>query len=398
LRSSGFNPFGPDPLSEAIRSRVREFIEQTVEEELEAALGAGRYERLEGRQGFRHGHEDRTIGTSLGPAAISVPRGRLFGEDGSTREWSSRTLPRYQRRTAEIDNAVVSLYLCGANTRRIKTALRPMLKGTALSRSAVSRLVTRLKDECERWRKRSLKDESFVYLYLDGFSVTLRCAGRVVSMTILGVVGVRHDGHKALVSLDLAGGESEEAWKSLVDGLVARGLDRPLLCVIDGCPGLEKALQATWRNVSIQRCTVHKLRNLLAKAPKHAYDAIRDDYHAIVYAGTEEEGRKAYDHFLEKWTSRCQRVAESLREGGEQLLTFYRFPRSQWKSLRTTNVIERVHEEFRRRIKTQASLPNEDSAMTLLVALILSGQVRLRRIDGWDDMAQVVKCYTKRPA
>ena len=140
----------------------------------------------------------------------------------------------------------------------------------------------------------------------------------------------------------------------------------------------------------MQRCCVHKLRNLERKAPKHALAAIRDDFHRIVYAATADAARTAYTTFERTWAKRCPGVVTSLREGADELLTFFTFPKAQWKTLRTTNVIERLHEEFRRRVKTQGSLPGEDAAVVLLFSLVASGQIKLRRIDGWRKIAAVL--------
>src|SRR5262249_12905592 len=198
---------------------------------------------------------------------------------------------------------------------------------------------------------------------------------------VLGVVGVLPDGRKQLVALDLCAGESFTAWKACLDDLVARGLRGPVLCVIDGNPGLRLAGSLGWPRAAVQRCCVHKLRNLERKAPKHALAAIRDDFHRIVYAASTDAARAAYAAFERAWAKSCPGVVTSLREGGDELLTFFRFPRAQWKTLRTTNTIERLHEEFRRRVKTQGSLPSEDAALVLLFSLVASGQIRVRRID-----------------
>ena len=135
---------------------------------------------------------------------------------------------------------------------------------------------------------------------------------------------------------------------------------------------------------------MHKLRNLERKSPKHALAAIRDDFHRIVYAASADTARAAYTAFEYTWAKRCPGVVTSLREGGDELLTVFRFPKVQWKTLRTTNVIERLHEEFRRRVKTQGSLPGEDAAVVLLFSLVVSGQIKLRRIDGWRKIAAVL--------
>jgi transposase-like protein len=167
-----------------------------------------------------------------------------------------------------------------------------------------------------------------------------------------------------------------------------------MLAVIDGNVGLRRAVGEIWPRAAVQRCCVHKLRNLERKAPKHALPAIRDDFHRIVYAANADPARVAYIAFERTWTKRCPGVATSLREGGDELLTFFTFPKSQWKTLRTTNTIERLHEEFRRRVKTQGSLPSEDSAVVLLFSLVASGQIRLRKIDGWRKLATVLSQHT----
>jgi len=393
-----FAPFGPDPLADVIRARVREVIEQTVEAELVAALGAASYARVDERQGYRHGHLVRTLGTTVGPTTVALPRARLFTPTGESQEWRSRVVRRYHRRMAAVDNALVATVLAGTNTRRVRGALRPLLRPGLLSKSAVSRLVTRLQAQWEAWRDRPLGEEHYVHLYLDGFGLAVRCGGRVVRLVVLAVVGVEPDGQKRLVALDLAASESQEAWQGLLAGLVARGVRAPLAATIDGCPGLRQALAAVWPALPVQRCVVHKLRNLLAKAPRHAHDAVRDDFHAIVYARTAAEAATAYERFETRWATQCQRVVESLREAGTELLTVFRFPKRQWKSLRTTNVIERLNEEFRRRVKTQASLPNERAVLILLWGLMASGQLRLRRIDGWQAISAVMAARLRQAA
>jgi transposase-like protein len=303
-----FEPFGSDALGDAMRSKIREVVLEFVNSELAAVVGATRYERAEQRRGYRHGSERRTVGTSMGPATLELPRARLFKPDGSTEEWRSQVARRYQRRARDVDNAIVGAYLGGVNTRKLRGAPGALVRDTPLSKSAVSRIVTRLKAQFDQWKTRPLRDESCVYLYLDGFNVKVRCAGRVSRMTVLAIVGVRGDGNKVLLALELAGSESEGAWKPVLDSLVARGLAAPLLCVVDGCQGLDSAIGAVWNGVPIQRCAVHKLRNLLGKAPAHAHDAVRDDFHAIVYADSEKEARAAYQLFLQRWSGRCQGV------------------------------------------------------------------------------------------
>ena len=384
-------PAGPHELErvslgELIHQYVRVAIETAVHEELRATLGATPYERNEARRGYRNGTKERTLTGPSGPVTLTLPRATLF-RAADAKEWTSTILPRYQRRMPEVNEAVAATYLAGGNTRRIRGALQPLLKAAPLSKSAVSRVVATLKDGLEAWRTRSLADLDVIYVYLDGFALRVRTAGKVVSAPVLGVVGVLPDGRKQLLALDLCAGESFAAWKGCLDDLTARGFRAPVLCIIDGNAGLRQAVDRVWPRAAVQRCGVHKLRNLERKAPKHALAEIRDDFHRIVYAGSGDAARAAFVAFERAWAKRCPGVVASLREGGEELLTF---PKGQWKTLRTTNVIERLNEEFRRRVKTQGSLPSEDTALVLLFSLVASGQIKLRRIDGWRKIAAVL--------
>ncbi len=390
-KSVGAHELEPVSLSELIHQHVRVAIETAVHEELRAALGTTPYERSGVRRGYRNGMKMRTLTGPTGPVALTVPRATLFA---GAKEWTSRIVPRYQRRMPQVNEAVVATYLAGGNTRRIRGALQPLLKAAPLSKSAVSRVIATLKDGLEAWRTRSLADLEVIYVYLDGFALRVRSAGKVVSVPVLGVVGVLPDGHKQLLALELCGGESFAAWKGCLDDLVARGLRAPVLAIIDGNAGLRRAVGLVWPRAAVQRCCVHKLRNLERKAPKHALAEIRDDFHRIVYAGNADAARTAYAAFERTWSKRCPGVVASLREGRDELLTFLTFPKTQWKTLRTTNVIERLHEEFRRRVKTQGSLPSEDAAVVLLFSLVASGQIRLRRIDGWRKIAAALSQHT----
>jgi len=195
-----------------LQTRLREAVELVLEEELSSALGAPRYERLEGRRGYRNGIEERSITTGTGTRKVRVPRGRVIAKDGSTEEFRSELLPRYARRTEEVDAAILSCYLAGANSRRIRKALEPLLGEEHLSKSAVSRVVARLKK-----------------LFEDGFHLKIRMARRVVSVPVLAVLGVRQDGEKVLVGLRLAPSEAAANWSEVIVDLQKRGLPAPLM-------------------------------------------------------------------------------------------------------------------------------------------------------------------------
>lgn len=373
-----------------LQSQVRKAIEITLEEELAEALGCGRYERSGERVGFRNGKHRRLITTACGPKELEIPRGRVVHEDGSSGEFRSAILPRYARRTHEVDEAILGLYLAGANSRRIKKALAPLLGEEHLSKSAVSRVVSRLKAHFARWSERDLSQESYVILFLDGFHLKVRLARRVVSVPVLAVLGVAEDGSKVLVALRLAVSEAGAHWKWLIEDLEARGLEAPRYVVSDGHKGLAKAVKV-WPEAKVQRCVQHKWENLKKHCPAHAHGELKRGWDAIVRADGSMDARQAYAAFLAKWSKLVPAVARSLEEAGLDLLTFYELPKFLWRSVRTTNALENLNREFRRRTKTQGSFATEAAGVTLLWGLVAFGQIRLRRINGYEQLAQLLE-------
>ncbi len=377
-----------DPLEEAVRFQVRAFIEAMVEAELQAALGGrDRYERKGAPKGYRNGHRDRQLVGTFGQQRVSLPRARLIDESGGEQEWHSQTIRAYKRVTKQAEALIAQVYLAGTNTRRVRRALASLFGG-AVSKDTVSRAWRKVQGDWAAWQARDLSQEDIVRLILDGTGVKVRLDKRVTSIPLLVALGVRRDGQKVLLAVKNMGGESEAAWRCVLDDLLARGLRAPELVIVDGGRGLEAALASLWSDIPVQRCTVHKERNLLSHAPKQLHDEIKADYSDMMYAADAEAARKMRKAFLAKWRRRCPGVAESLEEAGERLFTFLRYPPGQWKSLRTTNAIERLHGEFKRRIKTQCALPSAETAAMLFWALMASGQITMRRIDGWQTLNQ----------
>jgi len=383
-----------DPLETELRARARGFIEELIRGELDAVLARPRYGRSQitgneakaGVAGHRHGSRRRTLTGTFGPIEIEVPRARLDAADGKTTEWRSSALRAYQRRTLTADALIASTYLAGTNTRRVRRALAALFGGT-VGKDTVSRTWRKVKSDWDAWNARSLAAEPIVRLILDGTVVRVRLDRKATSISLLVVIGVRADGQKVLLAIKSMGGESAEAWRSVLDDLVRRGLQRPQFLIVDGAPGLDKAIAAVWDGVPVQRCTVHKHRNLLAHAPERLHEEVTADYSDMIYATTCEEIEARRKAFIRKWRLKHRAVADSLEEAGERLFAFTRLPPSQWKSARTTNAIERLHEEFKRRIKTQTVLPSADTAAMLFWALLASGQISMRKVDGWQTLA-----------
>ena len=385
-----------DPIEHAVRDRVRSFIEGLIEGELAAVLARPRYGRRAqdgdgaatsaGVAGHRHGRRTRTLTGTFGRTEIAVPRARLMQPDGGTTEWKSAALRTYQRRTQAAEALIASAYLAGVNTRRVRRALAALLGG-AVGKDIVSRTWRKVKGDWDAWNARSLTDEPIVRLILDGTVVRVRLDRKATAISLLVVIGVRADGQKVLLAVRNMGGESAEAWRAVLNDLIKRGLRRPDFLIVDGAAGLDAAIAAVWDGVPVQRCTVHKHRNLLAHAPERLHEEITADYSDMIYAATPEEIETRRKAFIRKWRLKHRAVADSLEEAGDRLFAFAALPPSQWKSARTTNAIERLHEEFKRRIKTQTVLPSAETAAMLFWALLASGQIMMRKIDGWRTLA-----------
>src|SRR6476660_6906098 len=238
-----------DAIEDGVRARARGFIETMLEEELSEALSRPRYGRRKPGEdeaapsvvGVRHGHRERTLTGTFGKTRIAVPRARLTGEDGKTREWRSGSLRAYQRRTRAADALIASTYLAGTNTRRVRRALAALFGGT-VGKDTVSRTWRKVKGDWDAWNTRSLAGEPIVRLILDGTVVKVRLDRKATGISLLVVLGVRQDGQKILLAIKNMGGESEAAWRGVLDDLIARGLKTPEFIVVDGGAGLEKRL------------------------------------------------------------------------------------------------------------------------------------------------------------
>ena len=385
-----------EALDQAIRGRLRDLIETILEDELSVALGAVASERTQERRGYRNGCRERTLTCQAGTTSFTVPRARMFEASGETSEYRSRFLPHYERRTSAVKKTLLGASVLGTSTRKVRKALSPLWKGGPLSKSSVSRLAPKLRAPLDAFCERDLSQRRWIYVYLDAIALRVRLAGKVVSVPVMVALGVDTDGEKELLALSLRSSEGTAAWEAVCADLRDRGVSDPELLMIDGSKGLRAAVETVWPHSAIQRCMVHKLRNLLTHAPAHARDEVKADYLTIVDAVNESSARKAWARFVRKWKKSLHGVVQSLEEGGDELLTFYRYPKSQWLSLRTTNIIERLNEEFRRRVKVQGSLPDAPCAVSLLHALWADGAISMRRIRGYRDITQVIAKHLDR--
>lgn len=373
----------PDPVAALIREAIRGVLETAVAEEVTAALGRAAWERVSERRGYRHGTSPRTLVTGEGPVQLAVPRARLAQADGSTTEWQTSVLPKYARRRAPVDAILAQLYVSGASTRDLRRALQPLLGSQALSRSAVSRVVVKLQAAYRTWRTRSLAEAPIAYLYLDGQRVRVRADRGVTTAVVLMALGVRPSGEKVVLALRLVSDETAAAWQTLLEDLTHRGLGRPALVISDGSQGAQAALDLTWPGMPHQRCLVHKLRNLLAVTPRPLQGALIADFRRFSKATSPAAVRAGVAHFRRTWATRWSAAVVCLDEAGAQLTSYTAFPVALWKGLRSTNIIERVFGEFRRRLKVQGALSTPEAVLVVMWGTLATGAIQLRRAPGY---------------
>ena len=268
----------------------------------------------------------------------------------------------------------------------MRRALAALFDGT-VGKDTVSRTWRKVKSDWDAWNTRSLAEEPIVRLILDGTVVRVRLDRKATSISLLVVLGVRADGQKVLLAIKSMGGESAEAWRTVLDDLIKRGLRRPEFLIVDGAPGLDKAIASVWDGVPVQRCTVHKHRNLFAHAPERLHDEITADYNDMIYATTPRRSKPAARPSSANGGSSIAPLPTAWRKPASACSPSPACRRANGAALRTTNAIERLHEEFKRRIKTQTVLPSAETAAMLFWALLASGQINMRKVDGWQTLA-----------
>jgi len=348
-------------VEEQLKEHHRLFLEELMRYERQQHLGVAPYERAAKRADQANGFYQRTLLSRLGPMELAVPRSRsgLF---------QTQILRRYQRREAAVDEALRKVFLLGVSTRQAGPALATLLD-EAVSAATVSTVSKVLDQTVAAWHRRALKD-TYRYLVFDGVSVRIRLVGKVQRRVALCAYGIAEDGQRELIDFLLVRSESEENWRSLLEELWRRGLHGTKLRLIttDGNPGLIAALQLVWPRVSLQRCWVHKLRNVSAKLKKSQQECLQEAK-LIYQARTCHEAIARFRAWKTRWRVQAERAVRCLELDLEQLLAFYDSPQAHWKRLRTTNVIERLFVEVRRRIRTMCAFTTRDSCERILFSV-----------------------------
>ncbi len=345
-----------------LRELVERVLQQILEVEMTEHIGAAPYQRSATRTGQRNGHKPRALRTRVGPLNLLVPQDR----EGT---FSTRLFSRYQRNEKALVLALMEMYVEGVSTRKVKEVTEELC-GTSFSRSLVSSLAGNLDAELRVWRSRRLEAGAYPYLFVDARYEKVRVDHRVVSQGVLLVSAVRDDGYREILCVQVADTESEATYQELFRSLKARGLKGVELVVSDEHEGLKAAIARHFQGASHQRCQVHYARNLLGMVGSARRKDLGADLRAIFAAPTREQALGITSSVAQKWREKgYAKVAEHLEEHIEECLSCLAFPESHRRRIRTTNGLERLNQEIKRRTRVVRIFPNPEACLRLVTAL-----------------------------
>jgi len=345
---------------DVLKSIVNEALQQTLEAEMDEALGAEKSERTPNRMGYRSGYYGRTLITRVGKIELRVPQDRQG-------RFRTEMFERYQRSEKALTAAMMQMYLQGVSTRKVK-AITEELCGHEFSSATISRIVAALDEELERFSRRRLEDD-YPYLVLDARYEKVREEGTVRSQAVLIAIGIDWEGRRNVLAVELANRESASSWKEFLTALRERGLHGVQLAISDDHAGLRRAIREVLPEATWQRCYVHFLRNALDYLRRKADDDCLMELRWLYDRRNVEEVRRDLAAWLAKWATRYPKLCSWVEENIEETLSFYRLPRQHHKNLKSTNMLERIMEEIKRRTLVVRIFPNAASCLRLVRAL-----------------------------
>ena len=367
----------PEKLYEMIRADIRETIGQylsgLMDAELTHFLGRKPYERLKGDVNHRNGFYERNFTLKgIGEVDLQVPRDRKG-------DFKTHVIPRGKRYEDALRQDLCLMFLTGISTRSLSMISKRLI-GRKISAGEVSNVNNELIEAAEKWRTRDLSEESIKYIFVDGVCFDMRIGKSIETVPVLVAIGVKETGHKLVLGLQAGDKESASNWREFFKDLKSRGLNfqEVTLGIMDGLPGLEKVFKEEFTNAKVQRCQVHVARNVLAKVPKKFKEAVADDIRSIFYASSKKKAREFFDTFKDKWEKDLSSAVKCLDTSIDACLTFFDFPEEEWISIRTTNLIERLNKEFKRRTKPMEIVAGEQACYTLLAFICLKMELHWR--------------------
>jgi putative transposase len=344
-----------------LRFIVERVIQEILETEMTAHLNAEPYERSPERRGYRNGSKPRQLNTRVGTLTLQVPQDR----DGT---FSTQLFARYQRSEKALVLALMEMYVEGVSTRKVRE-ITEVLCGTSFSKSLVSELAGQLDTELDAWRHRPLTETTYPYLSVDACYEHVRQGGRIVSQGVLIVAGVCADGHREILAVEVADTESEATYHHLFADLKARGLSGVRLVTSDSHKGLKAAIDRHFQGASWQRCQVHFARDLVKMVGAGRRKELAEDLRELFAVTTREQAMATAEAAAARWEATHPAVARLLEEGIEDCLACLAFPLAHRARIRTTNGLERLNEEIKRRTRVVRIFPNADACLRLVTAL-----------------------------
>jgi putative transposase len=369
-----------------VRDGVKAVLEEILEEEMAEHLQAGYRELTPTRRGERNGRYFRNLVTPAGKIErLEVPRDR----EG---EFVTEVFDRYKRMTGDVEEAVLEMYLSGISVRKI-AGVTDALSKVRVGKDAVSRIASRLEQQQKEWRERSLEGKAYPHLYLDATYLKVRWGASVTTMALLVCVGVDEEGFREVLAVEVAGSEKGTAYASLLRGLIDRGLRGVRLVISDDHEGIKAAVSGELPGAQWQRCAVHFERNVLSHVPKSEMSGVAEDLKAVFKVRREKTAKALAEEFVEFYGKRFPKAVAVFEAGIGDALTYLSFPGSHHAKLRTTNMLERLFKEVKRRTRVVGVFPNETSASTLAteIALRSSEEWALRRYLTMDALEAVEK-------
>lgn len=349
-------------LTERVRRAVQATLQLVIDEELERLVGAGPYERSDQRVDVRNGQYTRHVVTAAGEVAVRV---------GRTRGGGAATAPigRYARRQPEVDAAVTEAYVRGVSTRDMAGVTEALL-GKRVGKSTVSRVTKRLEDQVEALRHEPIT-QPITYLYLDATFVDARWARTVENVSALVAYGVGPDGKRDLLGVHIGAQESEASWTELLAELVARGLSGVKLIIRDEHAGLIAAARKVLPEAKQQRCTVHLMRNVCSHLPQRHQKRLARELVAVLHAESLDAAKRNLKGFRAQFVKQFPEAVECLERGFDDATTYFAFPEGHRLRIRSTNGLERLHGEIKRRTRAIGAFPDRASALRLITAVAL---------------------------
>jgi transposase-like protein len=380
-----------DLLTGMLRQGAKDLISRAVQAELAEFLSENQdvVDDQGRRSVVRNGYlPEREILTGVGPVEIQVPKTR--DRSGKGIGFRSELLPPYIKRSKSVETVLPWLYLKGISTGDFSEALADLLGEDAkgLSAGTISRLKQVWNQERDTWRKRSLADERYVYIWADGIYFNIR--GDEARQCILVVIGVTDQGNKEFLAIEDGYRESEQSWTEVLMDLQSRGMNQPKLAIGDGALGFWAALRKIFCETRSQRCWVHKMANILNKVPKSLQPKAKQQLQDIWMAETKQDAEKAFDLFLKTYQLKYPKACECLEKDREQMLAFYDFPAEHWVHIRTSNPIESTFATVRLRTNKTRGCVSRTTILTMVFRLGLSAEKGWRKLRGFRRLAEVI--------